>query len=197
MPLPLHPWVHHHGVLMPLPLRRNEQEHPPCGQMQEETLPWALYKQVTSNPLPLHLTSLKILFNPHTQRSVAPRHRTNKKAPKKTNPISINFLWLLENHLCNFAAFPFNPTDRIMFICLKHCICCDYHKTSFSGRHGPLPIFNREPLSLQSVCAAADCNSCPAAQGKEAWLVHLGAGVLEPCPLSASSQRKLGWKFSF
>lgn len=87
-------------------------------------------------------------FNPYAQRFEATQHTTNKK-----KNVSINFLRLLENHLCNFAAFPFNPTDRIMFICLKPCICCDDHKTSFGGRHGPLPVFNSGPM-LSAAAAA-------------------------------------------
>lgn len=87
-----------------------------------------------------------------------------------------------------------------MFICLKHRICCDYHKTSFGGRHGPLPIFNSRPMSLQFVCAAADStllqlsewpqpHGCPtvpawqhwAAENKEVLLVQLGTGGFELC----------------
>lgn len=97
--------------------------------------------------------------------------------------------------------FSFNPTDRIMFICLKPRICCDYHKTSFGGRHGPLPVFNsgrpprlvellsrdgqeleleqEQPHSSPTALACWPRASALAAGNKESFPRQLGAGALK------------------
>lgn len=95
--------------------------------------------------------------------------------------------------------FPFNPTDRIMFICLKPRICCDYHKTSFGGRHGPLPVLNsgrpprlvellsrdgqelelEQPHGSPTAPARWPRASALAAGNKESFPRQLGAGALK------------------
>lgn len=96
--------------------RRNEQEHPPFGQMQscrggqEETSPELFISR--SHQIPSHFTSLKILFYPHPQCSVATWHRTNKKQQK--NPtFQLTFYDFLKTICVILQHFPLIPLTEL------------------------------------------------------------------------------------
>lgn len=147
--------------------RRNDQEHPPFGQMQscrggqEETSPELFISR--SHQIPSHFTSLKILFYPHPQCSVATWHRTNKKQQK--NPtFQLTFYDFLKTICVILQHFPLIPltelcssawnTAFVVTITRPHLVDVTAHYLFLIGSHCLSPV---------CVCCSRHCNSSPTA----------------------------------